>query len=118
MMQFPQDQLDELLSIYSEAKQHEEGGTPYFLIPDVELPGGATPTVVDVLLRPVLTDGYDSRLFYSQQPTFSSRTCTETLNWNAINVHILTRNWFGFSWRTKPGLTLTQMVAMHLRALR
>ena len=119
MMDFPQDQVDELTGIYTGLKQLEEGGTPYFLLPDVSLPGGACPEVVDLLLRPVQGDGYDSRLFLSQQPTsFSSRTCTETLNWNSVNVHILARNWFAYSWRTKPGLRLAQMVAMHLRALQ
>ncbi len=117
-MEFSQEQIDELLSIYPGARQMEEGGTPYFLLPDVALPGGASPEKVDLLLRPVHMDGYHSRLYYPQQPTFSSRTCTEALNWNAVNVHILARNWFAFSWRTLPGLTLVQMIAMHLRALR
>ncbi|MBP7863797.1 hypothetical protein KA183_19080 [bacterium] len=117
-MEFPQDQIDELLSIYPGAKQMEEGGTPYFLLPNVVLPGGANPAIADLLLRPVHLDGYDSRLFYSQQPTFSSRRNTETLNWNAVGVHILSRNWNAFSWRTRPGLTLTQMVALHMGAIR
>lgn len=118
MIAFPQEQIDELFSIYAGAEQKEEGGTPYFLLPNVSLPGGANPATVDLLLRPVHMDGYDSRLYYSQQPTFSARTCTENLNWNAVNVHILARNWFAFSWRTQPDLRLAQMVAMHLRALR
>lgn len=117
-MEFPQDQIEELRAIYAGLKQLEEGGTPYFLLPEASLPGGAKPEVVDLLLRPVQGDGYDSRLFLSQQPTFSARTCTENLNWTSINVHILARNWFAYSWRTKPELTLAQMVAMHLRALR
>jgi len=117
-MQFPIEQIDELRSIYPDVKQMEEGGTSYFLLPNVSLPGGATPATVDLLLRPVHMDGYDSRLFYSQQPTFANRTHPEALNWNAQGVHMLSRNWYAFSWRTKPGLTLAQMVAMHLRAVR
>lgn len=117
-MEFPKDQIDELLSIYPGAKQMEEGGTPYFVLPGVALPGGATPAAVDLLLRPVFMDGYDSRLYYAQKPTFARRKHPEALNWNADGVHILSRNWFAFSWRTRPGLTLAQMVAMHLGAVR
>lgn len=118
MIAFPKDQIDELLAIFPNAKQYEEGGTPYFLLPNVSLPGGANPASVDLLLRPVHMDGYDSRLYYSQQPTFSSRTNRESLNWNANNVHILSRNWHAFSWRTQPGLRLAQMVSIHLEAVR
>ncbi len=118
MMVFPQDQLDELLVIFPGAKQMEEAGTPYFLLPDVPIPGGANPPTMDLLLRPIHLDGYDSRLFYSQKPTFANRTNTESLNWNADGVHILSRNWYAFSWRTCPGLTLAQMVAIHLKAVR
>lgn len=116
-MDFPQDQIEELLAIYSGAKQLEEGGTPYFLLPGGSLPTGAQPSPQDLLLLPVHKDGYDSRLFYSQKPT-STIANTDAFNWNANGVHILSRNWFAFSWRTQSGLRLAQMVAMHLRALR
>ncbi len=118
MHEFPKEQVDELLALFAGAKQMEEGDIPYFFLPSVTIPGGANPATVDLLLRPVYGDGYDSRLFFSAQPTFSSRKSSENLNWNAVGVHILSRNWYAFSWRTQPNLTLAQMVAMHLKALQ
>lgn len=117
-MEFPQVQVDELVAIYKDAKLVEEGTVPYFYMSGVQLPGGAHPSTVDVLLRPVKTDGYDSRLYLSQKPTFASRKNPEVLNWNADGVHILSRNWYAFSWRTQSGLTLAQMMATHLGAMR
>lgn len=117
-MEFATEEIKELFSIYPDAKELEEGGTAFFLLPNVSLPGGANPVSVDLLLRPVRLDGYDSRLYFSQMPTFSNRKNVQTLNWNANGVHILSRNWFAFSWTTRPGLTLAQMVAMHLGAVR
>lgn len=115
-MEFPQDQIDELLALSPGAKQMEEGGTPFFLLSSYKLPAGTNPETMDLLLCPIPRDGYDSRLFFATKPTVNGRD--PGLNWNANGVHILSRNWFAHSWRTKPGLTLAQMVAMHLRALR
>lgn len=114
-MEFPQDQITELFTAYSGGKQLEEGGTPYFFLPGHNHTEGGETQTLDLLLRPVKTDGYDSRLYFSQKPK-SPRTAA--LNWNADGVHIISRTWYAFSWTTREGLTLAQMVAMHLRALR
>lgn len=117
-MSIPQEHINELKALYPGASQQEEGGITYFFLPNVQLPGGADPSVVDLLLCPVHKDGYDCRLYFSVKPSFSCRTHPQPLNWNANGVHILSRNWFAYSWQTKPGLRPVQMVAMLLKVLR
>src|SRR5262245_62170091 len=92
-MAFPDDEIDELKSLYGKILQASESGVLYFLLPQVPLPDGCTPERVDCLLCPVPRDGYSSRLFFAEQPR-----CRATPNWNA-QARILERNWFGFSWR-------------------
>src|ERR1041384_2415587 len=114
-MQFPQDQIDEIKAAYPNVSSADEGGILYFLIPKFPLPPGNSPAVVDVLLCPTADrHGYPSRLFFAEQVQSS-----KPLNWNTNNVRILERNWFAYSWKvTQQGLRLTQILALHLRALQ
>ena len=66
-MSLPEDQIEELLRIYPDAKQSTEGGVTYFLLPQLEMPPGCTPERVDALLCPTHRDGYESRLFFAKK---------------------------------------------------
>jgi hypothetical protein len=112
-MSFPDDQVGELKRLCPEARQCDEGGRTYLLLPGLALPEGCSPATTTALLCPTERDGYPSRLFLAER--VQSRT---PLNWNASGVRILERNWHAFSWKVNPDLRLTQMIAAHLRALR
>jgi hypothetical protein len=112
-MDFPDDQVRELATLYTGASYATEGGFPYFVIPQLLLPEGCCPQQVDALLCAANKDGYASRLFFA-----SPVKCAKQLNWNANSVRILDRNWYAHSWRTREGQRLAQMVAMHLGAFR
>ena len=112
-MEFPQDQIDELKSIAPSLGKTEEGAYTYFLFADYQLPEGLQPSKVDLLLCPMPRDGYQSRLYFSQQIT----GCPKTPNWNG-SVRVIGRNWVAFSWRTNTGLRLTDMLLVHLSGLR
>ena len=112
-MTFPEDEVQELGRLFPEAKQSEEGGVPYFLLPQLALPAGRSPERTDALLCPTGRDGYGSRLFLAQVIATPAG-----VNWNANAVRILERNWFAVSWRVRAGLRLAQMVRAHLDAFR
>lgn len=112
-MIFEAEQLAELKKVFPGVKQFEEGGFVYFLLPSIKLPENCTPDQVDALFCPMDRDGYPSRLFFSQQ--VQPKT---SRNWNAVNIRILERNWFAFSWTVPPsGLSLVNVIGAHLRAL-
>lgn len=112
-MEFPQDQIDELKSIVPSLSITEEGPYTYLLIEQYSLPDGLTPETVDLLLCPMARDGYQSRLYFSQRVT----GCTITPNWNG-NVRVTGKSWVAFSWQTKAGLRLAEMLFVHLSGLR
>lgn len=108
-----EEQVEELLRIYPDTQQAVEANVTYFLIPQLPMPEGCTPATIDVLLCPTPRDGYNSRLYYSQQVLGGPER-----NWHVQNVRILDRNWFAFSLRTRDNLRLAQMVSAHLYALK
>jgi hypothetical protein len=111
-MSFPQDQIDELKRIAPNLSMAEEGGIPYILIKQYELPSGCQPSTVDLLLCPKPRDGYESRLFFPQViGGIPSR------NWNG-RLRALERNWCAISWRVPGGLRLTEILLIHLKALQ
>lgn len=105
--------MEELRGLSAAAKQASEGGIDFVLLPAFRLPIGCTPDVVDVLLCLGHRDGYDNRLFFSQQVTSPTAR-----NWNGQNVRILERNWFAFSWKAPTGLRPIETLIAHLQALR
>ena len=112
-MAFPQDQIDELVEVYPKAKQALEGGTAFFLLPELELPEAVAPRRVDALFCPTPRDGYPSRLYYAapiQNPPSQFR--------NVRTSHVLGRTWYACSWRVRSGLRLVQAVRAHLDALK
>lgn len=112
-MNFPEDQILELKSIAPELSIAQDGGYTYIRIDNLQLPDYCIPNIVNVLLCPSQKDGYESSLFYSAQIT----GCPSR-NWNRINVRILEENWFAISWRVNSGLRLSEMLLIHLSALR
>ena len=111
-MNVPQDQIDELKLLFGEIRACEEVGITYFLIPNLQLPDGCTPAVVDALLCPVSRDGYAARLFFAVQVQAKTG-----LNWNG-HFRICERNWHAFSWQLDANLRLAQIVASILSAMR
>jgi hypothetical protein len=106
-------ELRELEQLCNGAKEFLEFQQSYILLPQLRLPDGCTPPVVDALLCLSARDGYPTRLFYSQQIA-----CKNALNWNAQNVPILQQNWFAYSWNYVPSGRPLEVLAQHLRALR
>jgi hypothetical protein len=117
-MDFPASQLDELRRLSRDMRGHEEAGFAYFFLPQLILPEGCEPASLDSLLCPMPREGYSSRLFFASQVKPAGKVTTTALNWNATSVRILERNWHAYSWRTPLGLSLVQMVAIHLKALQ
>jgi hypothetical protein len=111
-MDFPDDEVQEMVSLYPGVRRGIEAGVTYFLIPDLALPAGRSPASTDALFCPSERDGYPSRLFLATAVTGGPGT-----NWNG-NVRVFERNWFAVSWRIRPGLRLAQMVRAHLDAFR
>jgi hypothetical protein len=107
------EQEAELVRHYPGAGAASDGGVTYYLLPNLELPQGCSPARLDALLCPTNRDGYESRLFYSSLVS----GCPDR-NWNGRDQRILERNWYAFSWRTRAGLRLSQMVQAHLHGLK
>ena len=109
-----QDQIKELKQLCPDIMACNEGEITYYLLRNLSLPQGCSPSTVDALLCPAERDGYPSRLFFATQITSKS-----SRNWNSQNVRILDRNWFAFSWKLNiAGQRLAELVANHLRALQ
>jgi hypothetical protein len=111
-MNIPQDQIEELKSIAPSLQMASEGGYTYILISQLNLPGNCKPSVVDALLCPMPKDGYQSRLYFDTTLNGGPQR-----NWNA-NVRILGKTWYGISWQTPIGLTLKEMLLVHIKAFR
>lgn len=105
--------MTELRSLCPDAKQAQEGGLRYVLLPCLKLPDGCTPSELDCLLCVDPRDGYQGRLFFPQ--VVSSR---EPRNWQMQNVRILERNWNSFSWQIPASLRPMEILLTLLRALR
>jgi len=114
-MTLPNDQIDELKALFPGLAKYEEGPLVYFLIPNLQLPRGCEPSVVDALFCPMNRgDGYPSRLF------FASRIKSPIeRNWNGQDVRIIERNWYAISWQIgNATLRLAQMISAHVRAFQ
>lgn len=105
--------MQELRTLSPDAKQSQEGGLRYVLLPKLKMPDGCVPAEVDCLLCVDARDGYAGRLFFAQVVT--SR---QALNWHMHNVRILEQNWSAFSWRIPANLRPIEILTTLLRALR
>lgn len=113
MSSIPEDQTAELGQQYPGVQSAVEGGVTYFLLPQLELPPGCQPTPVNALLCPSPRDGYTSRLFFAEHVQGGPAR-----NWNTNGERILESTWYAFSWQTRAGLRLCQMVLVHLEGLK
>lgn len=111
-MSFNEAQLDELKLIAPNLSSSQEGGYNYILIEKLVLPSGCNPPVVDALLCPEPREGYQSRLFLSEQIT----GCPGR-NWNG-RIRVLNKNWYAISWQVPNGLRLAEALLIHLKAFR
>lgn len=94
------------------ARVLEEGSVSYVFLPDLHLPAGCDPGVVNALLRPSPgPDGYTSRLFLSV--AFPHRG----QNWTTH--HILDRTWHAFSYNNvQADLPFIEILSNHLAVLK
>ncbi|KAB7725507.1 hypothetical protein F5984_26060 [Rudanella paleaurantiibacter] len=111
-MIFSEEEIHELKTIAPNLSVAQEGGYTYILICGLLLPDGCQPAVADALLCSLPREGYNSRLFFSEQIAGGP-----TLNWNG-NIRVLGRNWYAISWQTQPGLRLAEILSVHLKAFR
>ena len=106
-----QDQIDELKLLCPEARAAVEAGQDYVLLPDLKLPPGTSPAVVDGLLCPSQHTGYTTRLF------LSAEVAGKGANWKTFRI--LDRNWYSPSWQgIASDLRLMEMVIGHLEVYR
>jgi len=106
-------ELRELEHLCGGAKEYTEFGLTYVLLPQLRLPNGCTPAVLDTLLCLGPRDSYPTRLYFAQHVI-----CKNGLNWNAHNVAILQRSWFAYSWNNVANGRPIEVLAQHLKALR
>lgn len=111
-MEFDEIQIEELKQIAPNLSVAQEGGYTFILIEDLLLQDNCVPLKVDALLCPKPREGYESRLFFSTKIT----GCPER-NWNG-NIRVLEKNWYAISWKVNGNLRLTEMLLVHLTALR
>jgi hypothetical protein len=103
----------ELDQLCGGAKEYTEFGLNYILLPQLRLPSGCSPAVVDALLCLSSRDNYPTRLFFAQLVTSKNG-----LNWNSHNIAILQRSWFAYSWNHVATGRPIEVLAQHLKALQ
>lgn len=91
----------------------KEGGNTFLHIENTRIPGGKDEDPVDLLFSPGPWGGYESRLLFSRQIKTS-----QARNWNTINMRIAEKNWYAFSWRATPGLSMLQTILLFLEAAK
>lgn len=106
-----EEQMQELKRFYPRAVAIPEGGIDFIFIPELKLPSGCIPDKCDSLLCPAFRDGYHTRLFYSQQITGIPNK-----NWNG-KLRICDRTWVSYSWKSRDGMELLEMIRYHLSTL-
>ena len=115
-MSFAESQLAEFREsgLCDLAEPDQDGGIPLLRIKGLRVPLSSGARVLDAVLCPTTHAGYHTRLFFAENlGPFASRTA----NWNPVVWFGAT--WFAPSWQgVSPDLTITQMVATHLQALR
>lgn len=102
--------LHALRRLCSAAEVLEENGLPVVHLPQVRVSSGGATRQVDCLLCPRNRDGYETRLFFSEQLPVNR-------NWSSFNL--FGRIWFAFSWQgVSANQAWTDILACHLEAAR
>lgn len=103
--------LEEMKGLSPKAREVSEAGLAYLYLPDLRLPQGCDPSVVDGLLCLQARDGYGTRLF------LSAPISNKGQNWS--RHRILDRGWHTWSWNgVKADLRPLEILLGHLGALR
>lgn len=111
-MDLNEEWKQEFLAVFPKAIFMQEAGFKYAYIPAFKLPEGCKPEECPLLLCISAKDGYDSRLYFSEQIV-----SPEKRSWNS-NIYLLDSNWYSISWKTEPGLSYLQMLMVNLRAFK
>lgn len=111
-MNFSENEIEELKRIAPNLSFAQEGGYTFILIERLRLPDDCMPEIVNALLCPTPREGYQSRLYFSE-----NITGCPVRNWNG-NIRVLERNWYAISWQVPSELRLAEMLLIHLKALR
>jgi hypothetical protein len=85
------DEFEELQRLCADARIMTESSIEYVLLPNLKLPPGVSPAVVDGLLCPQTLHGYETRLFLSHVVPGKGN------NWRAHRI--LDREWHSPSWK-------------------
>jgi len=113
---FQESQVEEFREsgLCESAEPDQEGGIPLLRIHGLKVPLTSGTRVLDAVLCPTTHAGYNTRLFFTEN---LGPLAPRTANWSPVVWFGAT--WFAPSWQgVSPALTITQMVATHLQALR
>lgn len=103
------DEMEDILRLCPHAREMQEGGVCYILLPALKHPLGQGE--IDALLCPQQHSGYATRLFLSAPISGRGN------NWSVHNI--LGCAWHTWSWNhVSPNQRLAEILAQHLRALR
>lgn len=105
-----ESKFEELRRVYPTAQKVQEGQRLLAFLPGLMVSTSAGPRKVNALLYPYDHNGYQTRLFFSEQlPSHA--------NFSAFNVCGAT--WYAPSWQgISASLPWSEIVANHLRAIK
>jgi hypothetical protein len=107
------EQVEELHGLHAEMASAEEAGHSYILLKNLVLPVGCNPVQSDALLCPDSHLGYEARMFFANRIT-----TRQALNWH-LEVFILGRTWYAFSWKVgRSDLRLSELIGVFMDAMR
>lgn len=115
-MELDQAQVDDLKAHCESVSKAVQGNVTFLLLKALRLPAGASPEIVDAMLRLGDNgDSYATRLYLSQRAIGGSKVA---LNWNVNDQRILEQNWFAYSWKAPASLPLEEILLEHLKGLQ
>ena len=104
--------LASLRSLCAQASLLTEGGASVVHLPGVKFQAATKRVTRDLLLWPSSRDGYETRLFLSEQVASSVQRA-----WSSFQL--CGRTWWAVSWRGVPAtLPWIEILANHLRAFK
>lgn len=106
----PGQELARLRRLCPEAEQWDEQGGSLVYLPGLRVESAGAIRTVDVLLCPRERDGYQTRLFFSEQLPVSR-------NWSPYTL--MARTWYACSWQGVPAdQPWLDILASHLEAVK
>lgn len=105
-------EFEALKALYPDAVLHSECGKEVVFIPRLKFTNNGSLVEREAILYPWDRDGYNSRLFLSQQVS-----APKAQNWTAHSL--LSRTWYACSWQgVNNNLSWVEILACHLRAFQ